>query len=521
MADPYKEWKGDKIASTAYASIFEGFPFPHYEVAAQNFSEEESKAQSLLTDMILGKVSAEEAEAKLSKLFSRGFMDRFREQVIKPLAYNDSLERLMKDDDYNAVKLSLITILQEFSKAKAAPALADSILSNSVGYGRLAPLIGDESLEEIMVNGHETSVFVFHRQYGHCRTNVSFSDKKELESILLKIARTVGKTLDADHPMVDARLPDGNRANATFSFVTPFGSTLTIRKFRSNPISIIDLIKTNTMSSELVAFLWVMVDGLNIEPMNIIVSGGTGSGKTTTLNALAAFIRFNDRIVSIEDTLELQFGSRQNIVQMEARPKFKGQEGVSMDDLLKNAMRMRPDRVIVGEVRGEETQTLFVAMDTGHKGIMGTLHSNSAKELILRLKAEPMSVPEAMIPLLNLILIQYRIYVKGKGIQRRVLSLTEVTSMENKPLLNTIYEWDRKLDSIKRTDVPMNVIDVLAEKTVRQKKDVEREIFVRKKILDWMLANNIHLQAEVEQVIQHYYYNPDAVLAKVLSDSSS
>ena len=337
--------------------------------------------------------------------------------------------------------------------------------------------------------------------------------------MLQKIAHTIGKKLDSENPLLDARLPDGNRANATFSYVTPFGPSLTIRKFSVVPMSVIDLIANNTISSQLAAFLWVMVEGMGVEPMNLIVTGGSGSGKTTTLNALSTFIKYPERIISIEDTLELKLGLRENWVQMESKPKMKGQEEVTMDDLLKNAMRMRPDRLIVGEVRGKEAETLFIAMDTGHRGCMGTLHSNSAKEMILRLKSEPMAVPEALISLLNLVIVQYRIYVKGKGVERRILSVTEVSSMEKKALLSNIYEWDRSTDNIKRTDVPMRLIEIIGEKTLKSKREVEREISVRKKILEWMLKNDIRAQPEVEVLIQHYYYNPEALLEKVLADT--
>ncbi|HLC79978.1 MAG TPA: ATPase, T2SS/T4P/T4SS family [archaeon] len=514
--------KGSVLESYGRVSISEGFPYPQYAVKDPQFSQEEAQLKDALVSLILGKVSFEQAEQSMSKVFPKKFLADFRERIIKPITYNDFHDSLMATDDFNSTKLALMSILQEyFPKMRNFPLVASLSLADSVGYGVLAPFIEDEGLEEIMVNGYERNIFVFHKKYGHCRTNIAFSSKKSLDLILQKIAKSVGKTFDADRPLLDARLPDGNRANATFSFVTPFGPSLTIRKFSSVPMSIIQLIKNSTFSSELAAFMWVMVEGVGIEPMNIIVSGGSGSGKTTTLNALSGFIRQPERIISIEDTLEIQLGKRENWIQMESRPKMKGQEGVSMDDLLKNAMRMRPDRLIVGEVRSEEAQTMFLAMDTGHKGILGTLHSNSAKEMLLRLKAEPMSVPESMIPLLNIIVVQFRIYVKGKGIERRVLAVTEVSSMESQALLSNVYEWDRRSDSIRRTDVPMNVLDILAAKTLKPKKEIEREIYVRQKVLEWMLKNNISAAPDVENLIQQYYYRPESVLEKVLSSNSS
>ncbi|MCR4368592.1 MAG: ATPase, T2SS/T4P/T4SS family [archaeon] len=516
------EKKGEQIDAYDQTVIFEGFPFFFYDVSEQKFSEEEKIVRDALGNLIVGRWSFDEIQSQLGRLFSKKFMDVFREKIVKQVTYSDALEHLLTTDEYNALKISLISLFKEhIPSVKNHSLLAEHILGDSIGYGKISALVFDENLEEIMVNGYEKSVFVFHKRYGHCKTNLNFADKKELEHLLQKIANTVGKKFDADHPLLDARLPDGNRANATFLFVTPFGPSLTIRKFSTVPLSIIDLIANKTLSSELAAFLWVMVEGIGIEPMNIIITGGSGSGKTTTLNTLAAFIRYPERIISIEDTLELRLADRENWVQMESRPKMKGQEGISMDDLLKNAMRMRPDRLIVGEVRGKEAETMFVAMDTGHKGSMGTLHSNSAKEMLLRLKSDPMGVPDALIPLLNLIVVQYRIYVKGKGIQRRVLSVTEVSSMESKALLSNVYEWDRNTDSVQRTDVPVRLMEVLAQKTLRTKKEIEREISVRKKILEWMLENDIHAQPEVEIVVQQYYYDPESLLEKVISGNSS
>ena len=189
-----------------------------------------------------------------------------------------------------------------------------------------------------------------------------------------------------------------------------------------------------------------------------------------------------------------------------------------MDDLLKNALRMRPDRILVGEVRGKEAETMFVAMDTGHRGMMGTVHANNAKETLIRLKSEPMAVPEGMLPLLDLILVQYRQYVKNKGLIRRVSQVAELSRMNEQVLLSDVFEWDRTKDEVRKTDVPSRVLEVLAERAGITKKELMGEITTRQKILEWMLQNNIRQQADVEKIIQGYYYNPKYILERIVKE---
>ncbi|AFK22680.1 ATPase, T2SS/T4P/T4SS family [Pyrococcus sp. ST04] len=248
--------------------------------------------------------------------------------------------------------------------------LAELIVQNMIGYGKLDPLVRDDNLEEIMVIGLYKPVYVWHRRFGMCKTNISFSNEREILNIIERIAREVGRRIDQQNPLLDARLPDGSRVNATLPPISLDGPTLTIRKFKKDPLTIIDLIKYGTMNSEVAAFLWLLVDGLGVKPANILVAGGTGSGKTTTLNSLAMFIPPSERVISIEDTAELQLPI-EHWVRLETRPpNVEGKGEITMDDLVKNTLRMRPDRIIVGEVRGPEARTMFTAMNTGHDGAL-------------------------------------------------------------------------------------------------------------------------------------------------------
>ncbi len=245
---------------------------------------------------------------------------------------------------------------------------ADAVVREMVGYGLIDELIKDDNLEEIMIIGPQKPVYVFHREFEMMTTNVEFFSEQEIEDLINRIAREVGRRVDVSSPLLDARLIDGSRVNATIPPASISGGTLTIRKFRQDPYSIIDLVKMGTLSSEAAAFLWVCADGLGTKPANILISGGTGSGKTTLLNVLASFIPDRERVITIEDTAELNLPIK-HWIRMEARPPgIEGTGELKIDILTKNSLRMRPDRIIVGEIRHEEAFTLFTAINTGHDG---------------------------------------------------------------------------------------------------------------------------------------------------------
>ncbi|MFH0970906.1 MAG: ATPase, T2SS/T4P/T4SS family [Candidatus Diapherotrites archaeon] len=247
---------------------------------------------------------------------------------------------------------------------------ATAVVSEMVGYGLIDPLVKDDRLEEIMVIGPNVPVFVFHRTYDMMVSNVEFSSDVEIQDLVNRIAREVGRRVDISSPLLDARLSDGSRVNATIPPASVSGSTLTIRKFRADPYSIIDLINYKTISTRVAAFLWLCVDGLMTQPANILISGGTSSGKTTLLNVLCSFIPANERIISIEDTSELNL-PLQHWIRLEGRPPgLEGKGEITLDILTKNSLRMRPDRIIVGEVRHDEAFSLFTAMNTGHDGCL-------------------------------------------------------------------------------------------------------------------------------------------------------
>lgn len=278
------------------------------------------------------------------------------------------------DQKRNVYAQQVIEILRASPELKVPSSkyefYASAVVSEMIGYGLIDLLIKDDKLEEVMVIGPHVPVFVFHRVYDMMMTNVEFSSDMEIQDIVNRIAREVGRRVDLSSPLLDARLPDGSRVNATIPPASVSGSTLTVRKFRTDPFSIVDLIHNKTISLDVASFLWMCVDGLHAQPANILVSGGTSSGKTTMLNVLCSFIPSNERTISIEDTSELNLPLR-HWIRLEGRPPgLEGKGEITLDILTKNSLRMRPDRIIVGEVRHNEAFSLFTAMNTGHDGCL-------------------------------------------------------------------------------------------------------------------------------------------------------
>jgi flagellar protein FlaI len=383
--------------------------------------------------------------------------------------------------------------------------IAGMVVEEMVGYGRIHPLIEDEQLEEIMVVGAHTPVYVYHKKYGACETNVVFNSSSEVENISEKIARDVQRRVDRSSPILDARLPDGSRVNITIPPVSLDGVSLTIRKFNRDPISVVDLINYGTITPELAAFLWTSVDGIGFSPNNIIVAGGTASGKTATLNALLVFVPKMERIITIEDTAELYL-QHKNKVRLETRPpNIEGRGEVNMDDLMKNALRMRPDRIIVGEVRGPEAQTLFAAMNTGHDGSMGTLHANTAHDVLTRLKSPPMDVPNSMIPALDLVVMQEKFFDRKKGVIRRVSEVSELTIGESGGIQeNSIFKWNPNTDKIKTTGIPSRTQFKLESAAKMIGTDYQSEIKARKQFLLDLVAEGVRKFDEIQTRIHEY-----------------
>ena len=394
--------------------------------------------------------------------------------------------------------------------------LSQRFLRDIIGYGKIDSLIQDDELEEIMIIGTDKPVFVYHREYGMMKTNLQFGNEGELRDLIDSIARQINRRIDQESPILDGRLIDGSRINATIPPVSADGPSLTIRKFRRDPLTVIDLINSRTISLDLAGFLWLCIDGLGVKSANAIISGGTSSGKTTTLNALSAFINPNERIITIEDTLELQI-PHEHVIRMETRPaNVEGKGELTMNDLVKNSLRQRPDRIIVGEVRAGEAITLFTALNTGHSGF-GTLHSNDARETITRLTNEPMSVPEIMIRAIDFIIMQNRIYTPSGMSFRRVSEVAEVVGMEEGTVqLNKIFQWNPERDTIENVCITSHTLEQIASLSGKTITELHHEIENRKIVLKHMINQNIRSVEDVNSVIELYYKNPQKVLNRII-----
>lgn len=505
----FNEIKINKLDEDEFGIFYSGLTHNFYDIKKISFSNDEKNFLEVLINIISGKSSV----STLTDFegVSKNFIDGVSTKIISSVQINMLLEKFPSKEIFNDIDKNLISLLSEIEFIKNKPLFSKIVIHNSIGLKQLSFFYLDDNFEELLINDLD-SIFVFHKKYGFCKTSLVLEEKL-FENIIQKISSSVGKKFDNENPLLDARLPDGSRVNATKRTVSPKSSSLTIRKFSATPISILDLILNETISSDAAAFLWMMVDGFGVNPQNVLIVGGTASGKTTMLDVLSNFIRLNQRVVSIEDTLEINLLSRQNWVALES--KISKYEDISMNDLLKNSLRMRPDRIIVGEVRGNEAITLFTAMDNGHAGVLGTLHANSAREAITKLEEMPFLVPTSMISLLNLIIVMKRTYSRSDGINRMVLEIAEIERMEKKVLLANIFEFNLTKNKLLKTDLPSHILEKFSGQCSMSKNEIKEEINTRKLILEWMIEKKIFKPKEVLEVIQSYYFDPKKVLSMV------
>ena len=381
-----------------------------------------------------------------------------------------------------------------------------------IGYGKITPLMEDHLIEDISADGVNVPIYIWHREYESLPTNIVFKTSKELNSFIIRLAYLAGRQISLAKPMLDATLPDGSRIQLTYgSEITRRGSTFTIRRFRVDPLTVSDLIAFNTLSSEMAAYFWYIIENR----ASVLVAGGVAAGKTTTLNCLSMFIKPELKIVSVEDTAEINLPHENwipSVVRMGAEEKGAGT--ITLFDLLKTAVRQRPDFIIVGEVRGKEAYTLFQAMATGHLGL-GTIHAESAGAVLQRLESEPMNIPRQMLTMIDNILVQSRVEVKGKP-ARRIRTVTEVIGLNPKTKdvkVQEVFTWNARDDSFSFSE-KSSLLKKIMERKGLDERDVHKELRQRKTVLEWMTKNNIRRYIEVADVIREYCADPARMFRK-------
>lgn len=377
-----------------------------------------------------------------------------------------------------------------------------------LGYGPLDVLVKDPRIEDISCDGVGVPVYVWHNRFESLPTNVVFNSPEELESVVVRLSHRAGKHISVANPIVEGSLPEGYRLHATLSEISRKGGSFTIRKFREVPFSIIDLLRLGTVSLELAAYLWLVVEARR----SLMVVGATASGKTTTLNAVATFIRPEAKIVTIEETPELNL-PHENWVPLVARPSTDPwARSVTLFDLLKSALRMRPDYIIVGEVRGEEAFTLFQAIATGHAG-MCTMHAENVDYAVKRLISEPMKVPSFLIPLMNVILTIKRVQV-GETITRRVMEVREMIFGGDSVEGHVVFRFNLSSNRIERV-AESKLLESIAEERFIPVSELVEEVERRQSILRFLLERNVTDFARVSRVVRDYAVRPLAVYSAI------
>ena len=390
-----------------------------------------------------------------------------------------------------------------------------------IKYQKIDPLINDEYIEDISCDGVNVPIYVYHRTYGSIKTNIIFADDSELNSFIVYIAQKCMKQISVSDPILDGTTPEGHRVQATYSReVTTRGGTFTIRRFKEKPFTPTDLIKFGTASPEMIAYLWLGVE----LGESMIVVGGPASGKTSTLNAIAIFIPPAAKIVSIEDTREINLPhqnwipgtTRSGIGEKSITGKASGE--IDMYDLVRAALRQRPRYIIVGEVRGRETYTMFQAMATGHT-TYSTMHAESVKAMVNRLENPPIGTPRILMTALNNVIVQTQIKVRDE-IVRRIKEIVEIVGFEpetNELITNIVFEWDPKKDRF-----IFRGHSYLFDKIINLKnwthEEMDKEFERRINVIRYLDKKNITDFRDIWKIITDYYRDPNETIAKITEE---
>lgn len=392
------------------------------------------------------------------------------------------------------------------------------IARDFVGYGTIDALMNDTHIEDVSCDGVGIPLFVFHNKYESIKTNIQFADENVLNSFVINLGQRCGKQLSVSNPILDGTTPEGHRVQATYAReVTTRGASFTIRRFKEKPFTPVELIKYGTASPEIVAYLWLGVE----HGESAIICGGTASGKTATLNAMSLFIPPGAKVVSMEDTREINLPhenwipgtTRSGVGERGADGKAAGE--IDMYDLVRAALRQRPNYIIVGEVRGKETYTMFQAMATGHT-TFSTMHADSVKGMVNRLENPPINCPRILLTALRNVIIQTHARV-GMDMVRRIKQLIEIVGFEpetNELISNTVYEWDQATDKFIYKGHSF-LFDKIMEMKNLTHEELLQEFERRVDIVKYMVSKDIEDHREIWGLIREYYKDSKATTEMV------
>jgi flagellar protein FlaI len=389
------------------------------------------------------------------------------------------------------------------------------IFREFLGYSKIDIIMNDEGIEDVSCDGYHVPIFIYHRKYNAISTNIKFDNESDLDSFVVRLSQICGKQISIYSPIVDGKLPDGSRLQTTLGKTVTKDSTFTIRKFKENPLTPVDLIKYKSLSLDMAAYFWMAIE----KGASILFCGGTASGKTTALNALSLFIPPQNKIVSIEDTREVNL-PHQNWIAGTTREGFSASDektgkDIDMFDLIRAALRQRPKVVIVGEVRGKEAYSLFQAMATGHTSY-ATVHASDIHTLIQRLENPPISLPRALLTSLDVIVFQNAIDMGGKTV-RRMTSVTEIVKIDpdtNQLIFMEPFRWCSKMDDRFESCGASKILNNIKLQNDWTDKQLDTEFENRKIILDWMAKEDIRDYRDVGRIVADYSKYPEEILKK-------
>jgi len=392
------------------------------------------------------------------------------------------------------------------------------VLRDFVGYGPVDALILDPQVEDISCDGVDVPIFIFHGKYESMKTNVVFADENATNSFIVMLGQRCAKAVSVSAPILDGTTPEGHRVQATYSReVTTRGASFTIRRFKERPFTPVDLVVMGSASEEMVAYFWLAAE----QGESLIICGGPAAGKTSTLNAIALFIPPTAKIVSIEDTREVNL-PHENWIPGATRsgtgdrgPDGKAAGEVDMFDLVRAALRQRPNYIIVGEVRGKETYTMFQAMATGHT-TYSTMHADSVKSMVNRLENPPINTPRILLSALNNVIIQIQTRT-DKGVVRRLKQVLEIVGFEpetNELITNTVYEWDPATDGFVFKGHSF-LFDKIMELKNYTPDEMEAEFQRRSAVIRYLVQHRITDYRQLWRTIAQYYRDPAEVMARI------